>query len=227
VWNPAVHIIDRPAEWAAWGGYPPPNWPRHRAMDFGVNHPFTCAWYAERPDRRLICYREVYGTGRAPSEWAEEIIRHEQAELETWRECCPESQAQAMAPYLSGFECASSVSDTDLGWRTELGRGGVWTDIVDKDILGQIAVMTSALREVGIQYVSDLLVEPDPRLVREKLPTSVLQEFGRYKWRKRPAQGTESGDKKFDVPVDRDDHGLNRDAYLLTYYRGAPQLGVW
>lgn len=227
VWNPAIHIIQRPAAWAKWGGFPPPEWPRHRAMDLGVNHPFTCAWYAERPDRSVVCYREIYGKDRAPSEWAEEILRLERAELACWRDGLEdEAEARRMWPYLTRFHVVSSVSDHELGWRKELERRGVWTRPAEKDILGQIATVTSALREVKIQYVSDLLVEKDPKLVRDKLPTSVLQEYGRYKWRARRPQSSEASDKNFDVPVDRDNHGLDRDAYFLTGYLSRKRVMV-
>jgi hypothetical protein len=238
VWNPSVHIIPRPTEWERWTirdarareygkAMPPPNLPRHRWLDFGVNHPFTCTWGAELPDRTVIAYRELSGTGKAPSEWAAEILDLERAELEAWRAACEAEDARRLRPYLAGFGCATSVSDTDLGWRTELERCGVWTQTVDKDIRSQVAVITSALRENAIRFVSDLLVEPDARLLREKLPTSVLQEIGRYRWRKRPASSTEGGDAKFDVPIDRDNHRIDPLGYFLTEHRGHVAGRVW
>lgn len=42
-WHPAKRVVDPPAVWADWGGYPPPDWPRGRGIDFGFYpDPFVC-----------------------------------------------------------------------------------------------------------------------------------------------------------------------------------------
>lgn len=225
--DPAVHIVDRPADWSKWGGYPPPMWPRHRAMDFGIRHPFTCAWYAESPNRELFCYREVYGTGQSPSEWAAVICAQEAKEVDAWRAgCSDEAEARALAPYLAAYTCQYSVSDHELGWRSELDRCGVWTTPAQKDIRGMVATMTSVLRERKLFYVRGLLVAEDPVLVQQKLPTSVLGEYGRYKWPKRKDSASETSDQRLDAPVDRDNHGLDRDGYMVVAWRGSAAVGI-
>jgi hypothetical protein len=223
--DPSFNIIERPAEWAAWGGFPPPNQPRHRAMDFGVNHPFVCHWAAEQPDGKLIVYRELYGTGRAPSEWAEAILAEEAREVAAWNAAVTPEGAHGLEPYLMGYSCETSTSDHEKGWRLELDRCGVWTAPAEKDIKGMVGAMTAMLRERRLLYVRDMLVEADERLVNEKLPTSVLQEYGRYKWPKRRTTG-QTSDERFDVPVDRDNHGLDADGYMVIAHLHSRRAAV-
>jgi hypothetical protein len=61
--------------------------------------------------------------------------------------------------------------------------------------------------------------------VKDKKPTSVLREFGRYKWPKR-REGGETSDARFDVPVDRDNHGLDADGYMVMAYRHLRRVAV-
>jgi hypothetical protein len=64
-YDAATHVIDRFDV--------PPYWRRIRAIDFGYTNPFCCQWWAIDGDGRMILYRELYGTKRIVSDWAEQI----------------------------------------------------------------------------------------------------------------------------------------------------------
>lgn len=231
-YNPVVNQIDRPQSWAKWGGYPPPDWPRYRAFDFGTNHPFTVAWYAgigSGSSEQLVCYREGYGTERAPSDWADWILDQERLEIEARRRgIANEEEAWTYRAYLREFHATENWSDHDLAWRNELAKKGVWTAPAVKDIEAGIPVMQGWLKQRRLLYVRDLLAhDPDPRLKREKLPTSVLGEFGRYRWPKRQPMQSDVSGQRFNVPVDRDNHGLDRDRYMVVSHGQARRVGVF
>ena len=47
----------------------PSEWPRFRAIDFGVKNPFCCLWFAlDESDQVLHCYREHFATGKTTLE---------------------------------------------------------------------------------------------------------------------------------------------------------------
>ena len=213
---------------AKWNGYPPPDWPRLRGFDFGVNHPFTVAWYAEH-DGVLHVYREGYHTGRSGSEWARWILEREAEELRALRfGIDDEDEARAYGPLVNGeLRVEESWSDHDLEWRKELDAGGVWTQPAIKDIDAGIMRMIATLRERRIVYWRNMLVEEDPYLAREKLPTSVLREYGRYKYPKRKSGVSEVSDHRTNLPVDKDNHGLDRDRYVVASHWGRVEVGVW
>lgn len=230
-YNPAINLIDRPASWARWGGYPPPDWPRYRGFDFGTNHPFTVGWFAgcgSGSREQLICYREGYGTDRAPSDWATWILAQERAEIEALRAGVDgEEEARQFGPYLRELHVSESWSDHDLAWRNELGKAGVWTAPAIKDIEAGIPVVQGWLRDRRLLFVRGMLAhDPDPRLVRDKSPTSVLGEFARYRWGKRPSSASDAPDRRFNLPVDRDNHGLDLIRYVCVSHGQARRIGV-
>lgn len=228
VWNPAVHIVSRPQAWERWGWYPPPSWRRFRSFDFGVNNPFTVAWYAESPDGLIYTYREGYATGRPGSEWADWVNEQEQRELAAWRAALLDAEeARVLEPYLGGFVCQESWSDHDLEWRRELSKKGVWTQPAIKDIKSGVRTLTSWLKRRRIVYVRDMLVEQDATLAVRKLPTTVIQEYGRYHWPKPRGDGSESSQERLDVPVDKDNHGLDRDRYFAASHDNVQRMEVW
>jgi len=212
-----------------WNGYPPPDWPRLRGFDFGINHPFTVAWYAEH-DGVLHCYREGYHTGRSGSEWAKWILEREAEELRALRfGLDDQGEARAYAVHLAGPELQvdESWSDHDLQWRRELAAAGIETQPAVKDIDAGITRMIATLRERRLVYWRNMLVEEDPYLVREKMPTSVLREYGRYKYPKRKSGVSEVSDHRTNLPIDKDNHGLDRDRYVVTSHFGRIEVGVW
>lgn len=243
-YDPARHLIQRPAEWTATvtrecsaiAGHaplelgkrmPPASWPRLRGWDFGVNHPTVIGWYAERPDGAIVRYREVYGRGKSPSDWASLCLRLEAEELEALRRDCENEDAvRAAWPYLRRFRLDESWSDHELGWRTELNKSGVWTAPAEKDITAMVLSVTQAFNDDRLLLVTDALVEQDPGLKRDKLPTTITQEIARYRWPKR-RDGGDTSDKRLDAPVDRDNHALDEVGYVCLNHFRARRVAVF
>ena len=217
-YDPARHLIERPAEWDLWGGYPPPDWPRSRSFDFGVNDPCVCLWFAREPSGREICYRQVYRCDITDADLGAMVLEQEAQELASLRASCggPEAgspDARDYASWLSAFNCESSWSDHDLNWRGNLERMGVWTQPAAKDINTGILAVTEALRNGQLAIVRDGVVERDARRLRDKQPTCLELEFAGYRWVNNKPKGQ--------------DHALDALRYKVNSDRTRPTVGVW
>jgi len=216
IFDPALHLVDAPESWRAWEGQPPPSWPRYRGFDFGVglHNAFVCMWLARDPlSGVLYRYRELYFTGRTVSDYVGQITALEAGELSALQRATPEGERAPRSLPIEG-----SWSDHDPNWRGELGKRGIWTQPALKDISTGIQTVTMMLRGRDgvpeILLVRDALVERDPRLVAEKLPTCTEEEFPLYRWPKERSR-SEASSERMDQPVDQHNHGLAALRYVL------------
>lgn len=181
-YDPERHLIARPAEWDRWGNYPPPDWPRSRAFDFGVNDPCVCLWFCREPSGRELVYRQIYRCDLTDVELGAMVLEQEAQELAMLRSKCSPQDLIDYASWLESFACESSWSDHDLNWRTNLARVGVWTRPAAKDLNTGILSVTEALRQGRLAIVRDSVIEKDRKRLRDKLPTCLELEFSTYRW---------------------------------------------
>lgn len=227
-WDDDVHLVDVPDEWLPWRRFPPPDWPRYRAIDFGYEpNPFVCQWWARRPrTMQFWRYREIYFHRRTVPEHGRRIKELERAELEALREATLEQfwtaeyekELRRLAPYVAdGLEMSASVADHDADGRAQLDRMGVWTDLAEKDVGNGIQTVyglmgVDAAGESGLKFVRGALDERDTLLLegaREK-PTCTEEEIPAYAWKKE-----RDGSVTKDEPVKVDDHGCDAMRYLF------------
>lgn len=202
-----VHCIDAmPTGWETW--------PKRRSIDFGVNDPFVCQWWAMHDDEWFM-YREIYMSGRTVATHARQIVALSQGE---------------------SYEC--TTSDHDLGVRGTLNENGVDTSPAVKDIEQGIdavkaRLLPSLVAALGnsrgrlvaarprLFFLRGALVEVDRRLEELKRPTCTVAEFDCYLY-KRHKDGIEK-----DEPVDRDNHGMDTMRYLVASLGGSgPCVGA-
>lgn len=196
-WDPARHLIDRFEI--------PPEWPRYLAIDFGYTNPFVCQWWAIDPDGRAYRYREIYATGSLV-----------------------EDQARAITALSEGEQIVDVICDHDAEGRATLERhlrlnGGrtVKTRAAYKAISEGIQAVQARLRVAGdglarLFFLRDSLVDRDPGLDAKKLPACTEEEIESYVW------DTSNNRKKGEVPVDKDNHGMDATRYVVA----ALDLGV-
>jgi len=181
-YDPERHLISRPVAWDRWDGYPPPDWPRSRAFDFGVNDPCVCLWFAREPGGREVVYRQLYRCDLTDADLGAMVNEYEAQEMATLRAACQGNDAQDYASWLESYQCESSWSDHDLNWRHNLSRAGVWTRPAAKDINTGILSVTEVLRQGRLAIVRDSVTERDAKRLRDKLPTCLEGEFAGYRW---------------------------------------------
>jgi len=232
LWANGLHVVEPPPEWARWGGYPPPTWPRYRAADFGLTNPFCLQWWAESPDGAYFMYREIYRTGRITEDHARHAAQLEADELATLQACArAEGAGRELDAYLGSLYVRMGVSDpAGPDQRMTLARHGISTIAGSNDILAGIETVRHLLRNgLGgprIRLVRGALVERDPALaaLANKPPTCTAEEFPGYRWQKDRNTGAAQGPR--DLPIDSNNHGLAALRYLFHTLASAPRPQV-
>lgn len=181
-WDPATHLID-PIVLS-------PHWRRIRVIDFGLVHPFVCAWFAIDFDGRLYLYRQIYMTGRTVATHARQIVE------------------------LTGDEfIEATICDHDAEDRQTLQENGISNLAARKDVLLGIGRVQDRLKKqidgrARLFIFRDSLVEVDQSLKMAHKPYAVEQEIDGYIW---------MDNAKKEQPVKQDDHGLDVVRYACTY----------
>lgn len=231
LWATSLHVVSADtdpvvAAWSEWGGYPPPTWPRWRAIDFGMRNPFVCQWWAESPDGVSYRYREIYHSGRLTEDHGRQIVQLESDELSALQDAAIRSGCGGeLEPYLSGLYVTGGFSDPAAPeLRETLARAGVHTSPANNDVLAGIESVRAALKNgVGgprIKFVRGALVEQDRVLLDAKLPTCTEEELPGYTWQKDRTTGAEQGPR--DLPIKRNDHGCDAARYYVHTRSLAP-----
>lgn len=193
-YDPEVHIV--PARTIE------PWWAKYRVVDFGYKNPFVCQWWAVLPDGDLLRYREIYMTKRTVAQHSAQINQLSAAE-----------------------NIEATVCDWDAEDRATLEENGIATVPANKAIGPGIQAVYRrlALDERGrptLYLMRDALVERDPMLVAEELPTCTEEEFPRYSW---PTD--REGRPRKEIPVDLFNHGMDDVRYLVAHVDGLEETG--
>jgi PBSX family phage terminase large subunit len=198
-WDDAVHLVD-PAPI-------PPEWTRFRSIDFGYTNPFICQWWAQDPDGRLVLYRELYGTKRLVSDWAEDIKRLSEGE-----------------------RIEATVADHDAEDRATLAKAGIGTAAARKAVKPGIELVQQRLRKAG-DGKPRLTVHKrcrantaDRDLLGGGKPTCTSDEFAGYVWAK-----AMDGRPEKEEPQKLGDHGMDAMRYLVAHVDrlGQYSAGAW
>jgi hypothetical protein len=190
-WDRAIHLIDRREL--------PRLWPRDWSIDFGFTNPFVWQQWCEDPDGRLIREREIYHTQRLVQDHARDIS----------------SAAGGIVP-------RAIYCDHDAEGRATLERElsalygrTITTQSAYKAIADGTQKVAARLRVAGdgeprLYLMRDALVERDAWLVEHGLPTCTEEEIDGYVW------DTANGRRKGEIPVDRDNHGMDAMRYEVA-----------
>ncbi len=187
-WDPVTHLIDRFDI--------PATWPRIWGLDFGYTNPFVWQAWARDPDGRLYRYREIYMTQRLVEDHCATIRQI----------CKTENEPLPVA----------IICDHDAEDRATFERHmGLPTRAAYKAISPGIQAVQNRLRKHGdgkprLFLLRDSLVQRDQALDDLRKPCSTEEEIEGYVW---PHTG--SG-KTLDVPVKRDDHGMDDMRYVVA-----------
>lgn len=220
------HVVDAPAAWSAWGGYPPPDWPRMRGIDFGYRNPFACLTWAESPDGERYLYRQRYRSGRTVEQHAADIVADEARELTALRASATTEQARDLAPYLETLNVTVSYADpADPEGIATLNAHGVWCAAGKNDIEAGVRHVVRLLNERRILVVRGSLVEPDRNLEVVGKPTCLEQEMPRQRYQERSATA-QPNDTRRELLVDADNHAYKTLHYLWLTVDTTDSMGV-
>lgn len=225
-WDEGFHVRSRPAEWAEWGGYPPPSWKRVRSVDFGYSAPFVWQWWARSPEHVWWLYREIYRSQRLVAEHAKVGKAQEALELAALnRGIQARNQGKwPQAPLLERLSFSGSYADhADAEARAQLDGLGFSTTpaVKDRDAGYQTLyeAITPRLNPVTNEatarcyFVRDARCEPpDPHLVHGGKPTCTWEEFPLLQFKPAP---TTPGKEQQEGNQKLNDHGYDAARYAL------------
>lgn len=186
-WDPAIHQIYRFDI--------PPLWPRYWVIDWGFRNPFVWQAWAQNHDGELFRYREIYVTGQLVEDLAQQIMQITAGEPAPVAIICDhDAEDRATFERHTGYNTIPASKAITIGIQTvqkrlRVGRNG----------------------RVGMYFMRDSLVAPDPELVKKRLPFCTEMEFESYIW------DVSNGRKPKEVPVDKDNHGMDTTRYMAMY----------
>ena len=168
----------------------PANWRRFRVIDFGYTNPFVCQWWAVDNDNRLYLYREIYYTERT-------VLVH----------------SKQINELSSGERIEATICDHDAEDRATLRENGISNiaaqkavDIGIGKVLDRLALRND--KKPGLYIMRDALVEVDTKLKKTKKPLCTRDEVAGYAW---------ANHKTKEVPVKKDDHGMDAERYMVMH----------
>lgn len=230
--TPDLHVVPRPKAWQEWGGYPPPDWGRHRGIDFGYVNPFVCQWWAVDPDDNWWLYREIYMSRRTVAQHGEQIKACESHELATLNKVRHERDPKL--PPLRWLNIDSEVSDHDAEDRATLDNIGITTAPANKDVSPGIQTVYSMMvpfevdgkLRTRVRFVADALVEKDWALDQAGKPFCTHQEVGLLRYRNPPKSST-VGNAAPEEIFKENDHGCDTMRYVLHTWNSSPRPSVY
>jgi phage terminase large subunit len=191
-WQPDRHEVPKSTfkiqEW----------WPKWRVIDFGYKNPFVCQWWTRNPEGEYIMYREIYYTRRTVAQHAKQINRLSK----------------------NDGNIRDTICDHDAEDRATLEENGIPNIPAKKAItLG----IQNVERLLGVDesdrpdvfYLKGALVEKDPMLVAEELPTCTVEEYPRYSWPQ-----DQDGKARKEIPIDLHNHGMDASRYFFAEVEG-------
>ena len=154
-------------------------WPCFRSIDFGMDHPFVCQWWAKDPKSKLrICVKEY--------RWSNRIVEDHAVEVK--RLSC-------------GYNVRATWADHDTEDAATLRRHGIQSmPAIKSDKLRNIDVVASLLTKGQILFYKDALDKVDPRLKSKGYPRDLISEIEGWQWKENSTKDEPM--KKFDDSID-------------------------
>ena len=154
-------------------------WPVYRGIDFGMDHPFVCTWWAKKPQSKLrILIKEYRYSQRIVEDHAREVRR-----------------------LSADLNVRASWADHDLEDAMTLRRHGVNTrPAIKSDRLRNIDNVATHMANGNILFYKHALDRQDPRLKTNGYPRDLISEIEGWQWKENTTR--DEPEKKFDDSID-------------------------
>jgi len=159
-YDPAKHLINM-ADLERYEGWQ--NWERVIGIDFGFDHPYVALFFAVSPSDVWYMYKEIYMTGRSPTQKAKQL----RAEIDG------EGIADNVMIYC---DHDSEVVATFEEYGLEMNKA-------KKERLAGQGSVYDLFEEGRIFFVRNALVETDQGQILKGLPIQTVDEFPYYVWK--------------------------------------------
>jgi phage terminase large subunit len=225
--NRATHVVDF--------GYPPMDWDRYVAIDFGYTNPFVCLWGAVDHDGRLWIYRQLVKTQALVEDLAKIITKEMEEEKrrlklqivkdrDRTRKDAGMTEQEVARWFLQSMESVDArvkpraiICDHDAEDRATLQRHlNMQTTPAHKLISPGIQAVQSRLRvqpdgRPRLLIGRNSLMGRDPKMESGKLPIGLAEEMEGYVW------DVGNGRKRGEEPLKLNDHAADACRYLVAY----------
>lgn len=217
--DPAIHVLQWDFDDEGNQLPLPEDWPRYWAIDFGYSNPFVLKCYAEGPDGELYMYREIYHTQRTVAEHAAQILSlvTRKKEIEWYDHFNKVTRVREEIEWIEPKPTAIICDHDAEGRRTFEKATGLGTLGAIKHVNDGIDLVKERLKldkegYAKLYLMANSLVERDPDLAQNMLPTCTAEEYPGYIWK------VNTDGRRTDEPVKRDDHGVDLDRYIVMYF---------
>lgn len=219
-WDAAKHRITRKELPPGWQDYP-----RYWDIDFGYTNPFSLQEWLLGPDGDLYRFRQIYRTKRLVSEHAADMLAALGYKMKFDREGEPTGDLIATRknpdPLPRAVICdhdaeGRATFERHTGLRTTAAYKAIEDGIqATQERLGRPESETETFLPCRLWFVRDGLIHPpDENLMQGKLPTCTEEEMDAYVW---DTTGERRGKKKGELPVDKNNHGLDGTRYQVAF----------
>lgn len=194
-WNPEIHIIPRREL--------PKEWLRYWVFDFGYVDPFVWIELVENPNTgQLILYRELYHT-QLRVEQAAKMIRERSFGVTPYALIC-DHDAENRATLEKEFRMYTLPA-------FKLIHPGIQG--VQRRLKADAKYASGYDVAPGLVIMEGANIKTDPDLVYRHKPTCTAEEWDGYVW----DTAKISMDKHKDMPVDKDNHGMDVVRYGVSF----------
>jgi PBSX family phage terminase large subunit len=201
-WNESIHVIEP--------FWPPKDWTRWWAVDFGFVHPFVLQWWAEDPDGRLYLYREIFHSKRLVEDHARDALKQVRKGRAWSKKGFSDDQWREPRP-------RAIIADHDAEDRATLERHlGMSTIPARKSVSDGIQAVEARLRPADdgkprLFIMRGCTIERDQELDDAKRPCSTAEEVPGYVWLP-PSAGRPAKEE----PLKENDDGCDAMRYIVA-----------
>jgi hypothetical protein len=192
-----VNRVDMPKGYEKWAHY----W----SIDWGHVHPFVWQDWVEHPDTgALYLNAEIYRTGWLVEDLAR-LIKKMTGGLYIPRAiiCDHDLEDRKVFERHTQLLTLPAYKHIQPGIQAVQARLGKPKDDKGPEIKPRLFL------------IRDCLIEPDKTLIEAGMPISTEQEIDGYVWDKK--HNLEVNSKKDELPVDKDNHGMDAKRYLVAF----------
>lgn len=195
MYDPKIHVIPRREL--------PKDWLRYWSFDFGFVDPFVWQEWVENPyTKQLILYRELYHT-QMRVETAAKLIKEKSFGVIPYALVCDhDAENRATLEKELGFLTLPAYKSIHPG-----------VEAVQNRLEARQQYSVNSEHNPGLLIMEGANLKTDPDLVYRHKPTCTQEEWEGYVW----DTGRISLDKYKDMPVDKDNHGMDGARYAVAF----------
>jgi hypothetical protein len=195
-WDPLLHMVnlaDLPLGWD--------EWPHLWCLDWGYQHPLVWGDWIEDPEGRLYLFRQIYQTKMLVEDLAAAVMEITKDDPPPYAIICDhDATDRATFERRTGYKTLPAYKSINTGIQAVQKR-------LESNWVGR----------PGLFIIRDSLVKEDTALSTIGKPFKTEDEFDGYSWPDNREKVKDYNQKKDEVPIDKDNHGMDMVRYAVAF----------